>query len=172
MIYFVRHTKVGIAKGICYGHSEVPLAKSFTFEAQMVNQMLSQISFSSVYSSPLSRCLKLATYCGFSKIKIEDDLIELDFGDWEMQKWDTIDMSIWEKDWINNPPPNGESFAMMYQRTTRFFNQIAPQKGNIIIFTHNGVINCAKAYYKNIKLENTFNTTTPYGGIYCIENEK
>lgn len=171
-IYFIRHTKVATPKGICYGQSDVPVADSFSEEAEIIKNKIATLSFSFVYSSPLSRCIELATYCGFSNVKIENNLMELNFGDWEMQRWNDIDMRIWKENWVNIPPPNGESFMEMYQRTSHFFKRIGQQEEDILIFTHNGVINCAKAYYENIALENTFNNTTPYGGIYYIKNEK
>ncbi len=163
MIYLVRHTKVGIHKGICYGQLNVELASSFLQEAEQIKKRLDTLSFTHIYTSPLDRCLALASYCGYPDAVKSEALLELDFGDWEGKKWDSLDMSVWQTDWINNPPPNGESFAQMYERVAGFLGALPEQ--NILIFTHKGVINCAKSYYRNISLKATFDEELDYGAI-------
>lgn len=66
-LVLIRHTSVAVPRGICYGQTDVPLADSFPDEATMVKQRLSRYHFDCVYSSPLSRCVKLARFCGYSK---------------------------------------------------------------------------------------------------------
>ncbi len=166
MIYLVRHTRVNVASGICYGQSNVDVADSFLEEAEKVKKQLQSLNFSKVYTSPLDRCTLLASYCGYPDAIKSDALMELNFGDWEGEKWDNLDMSIWSDDWVNNPPPNGESFADMYKRTSKFFSKLADD--NVLIFTHKGVINCAKSYFKGISLKATFDEATNYGEIIVM----
>ena len=84
-IYLVRHTKVAVPPGIVYGHTDVSLSDSFEEEAAVVRKKVEGICFDAVWSSPLSRCVRLANYCGFRNIQTDDRLKELNFGEWELK---------------------------------------------------------------------------------------
>lgn len=165
-IYVVRHTAVGV-NGICYGQTDVPLKDTFEQEAEIVKQNLKNVPYNAVYSSPLSRAKKLAEYCGYADIQLYDRLKELHFGDWEMQPWDALDMSGWEKDWINNPAPNGESFRQMYNRIVSFIEELKETGySSVIIFAHGGVINCFRVYFGQTDLKGSFDQLAEYGQIF------
>ena len=55
-ITLIRHTRVAVETGICYGWSDVGVAPSFETEASRVKENISNEQFDIVYSSPLSRC--------------------------------------------------------------------------------------------------------------------
>lgn len=165
-IYLIRHTSVDVPKSICYGQTDVPLKSSFTDEAGIVKEKLKDIQPTAVYSSPLTRCLRLTNFCGFSDALLDDRLKELHFGDWEEQEWDKIDMSIWKTDWINIPALNGESLLQMYERVSSFFNELKEKnQETVLIFTHGGVINCAKVYFGQTTIEKSFEQIPTYGEV-------
>ena len=98
---FIRHTSVAVPRGVCYGQSDVPLAGGFPDEAVIVKRNLEKYSFDAVYSSPLSRCLKLAAYCGYDTPILDSRLMEMNFGDWEMKRYDEITdsrLQLWYDD--------------------------------------------------------------------------
>lgn len=165
-IYIVRHTAVAV-QGICYGQTDVPLKDTFELEAEIVKNKLNNLSYDAVFSSPISRCAKLAKYCGYEKdMQLYDRLKELHFGDWEMQRWDDLDMKEWENDWVNNPTPNGESFQQMYNRVTSFFDELKSKDyRSVLVFTHGGVINCARVYFGQTTLNSAFEKLADYGEI-------
>lgn len=164
-IYLIRHTSVDVPKGVCYGQTDVPLKASFKEEALVVKSKL-DFKPDAVFSSPLSRCVRLANYCGFESATFDNRLKELNFGQWENQEWDKIDMTIWETDWINNPAPEGESFMDMYQRVASFFEELKTIKSdNTLIFTHGGVISCARVYFEQADINETFSLMPQYGEI-------
>lgn len=168
-IYIIRHTAVGV-NGVCYGQTDVPLKETFESEAEIVKQNLKDIAFDAVFSSPLSRAKKLAEYCGYENIRLKDRLKELNFGEWEMQEWDKIDMTEWEKDWINTPAPNGESFAQMYKRIASFLDELKGQDySTVAVFAHGGVINCFKVYFGKTDLAGAFDDLSEYGQISEFE---
>lgn len=171
-IYVVRHTAVAV-NGICYGQTDVPLKDTFEQEAEIVKQNLKDIPYDAVFSSPLSRAKKLAEYCGYEDIQLYDRLKELHFGDWEMQPWDTLDMEEWEKDWINNPAPNGESFKQMYDRIASFINELKQKDySSVIIFAHGGVINCFRVYFGETDLKGSFDQLAEYGQIFSFDLDR
>lgn len=165
-IYLIRHTSVAVPKGICYGQTDVPLNTSFAEEAQIVKDKLKTIRSTAVYSSPLTRCTQLANFCGFANASLDNRLKELHFGDWEEQEWDKTDMSIWKTDWINTPSPNGESLIQMYERVSSFLNELKEKANDtVLIFTHGGVINCAKVYFGQTTIEESFEGIPAYGEV-------
>lgn len=165
-VYLIRHTSVAVPEGICYGQTDVPLNTSFEEEARTVKEKLEGIRPDAVFSSPLSRCVKLAGFCGFDNALPDERLKELDFGDWEGKKWAETDMSVWAEDWINTPAPHGESFLKMYERVASFFDKLKEETCNTaFVFTHGGVIRCACIYFGQANLHNAFAWKPQYGEV-------
>jgi Fructose-2,6-bisphosphatase len=165
-IYFIRHTSVAVPKGICYGQTNVSLSITFPDEAQLVKDKLKDFRPTAVYSSPLTRCTRLADFCGFAHAITDNRLRELHFGDWEKQAWNKIDMSIWKTDWINNPAPRGESLIQLYERVSSFLNELKGKDNDTtLVFTHGGVINCAKVYFGQTSIEKSFEQLPAYGEV-------
>ena len=169
-IHLVRHTSVDVPEGTCYGQTDVPLKDSFEKEAFIVNNNLKDKVFGKSFSSPLSRCRRLSVFCGYEDATVDNRLKELFFGDWENQRWDDMDMSIWEKDWVNPPTPNGESFKQMYDRVASFFDDLRKEDyDSVIVFTHGGVISCARVYFEQADIDKTFELMPQYGEIVTFE---
>lgn len=171
-LYLIRHTSVDVPKGVCYGYSNVGLKSSFPQEADKVLQGIEGLDFDAVFSSPLSRCTRLAHYCDFKKAILDVRLKELNFGDWEMKAWDEIkdpNLENWYQDWLNNPATNGESFMNQYQRFSSFMADLPPKANNIAVFTHGGIINCARVYAGTATFENVFDDTPDYGSVVELE---
>ncbi|MGL1604116.1 histidine phosphatase family protein, partial [Vibrio parahaemolyticus] len=74
----------------------------------------------------LQRCSKLAKALYNSHdIQFHPDLMELNCGDWEMQKWDDIpkaEIQPWMDDFVNVTVPNGENYVALYNRVITQFN--------------------------------------------------
>ena len=169
-IYLIRHTKVAV-EGYCYGQTDVELFDTFEQEAEVVKKKLELIPHDAVFASPLSRCVRLLEYCGYGEeAQYREGLKELNFGDWEMKRWEQMDMKEWESDWINVPTPNGESFREMYERVVSFLDELKSRNyKSIKIFTHGGVINCVKVYFGLCSLEDAFNRLAAYGEVLRFE---
>ncbi len=173
-LILIRHTSVDVPAGICYGQTDVPLKNSFEQEASITfNNLKSYLAagekFDHVYTSPLSRCTRLANYCGYSNAEQDSRLLEINFGKWEMQPFDTNNdprLQEWYADYLNVVATGGESFAMQYERVSDFLNELRTRSfQRVAIFTHGGVLICAQIYTQTIKKEDAFNALTPYGGI-------
>ncbi|HET7818741.1 MAG TPA: alpha-ribazole phosphatase [Bacteroidia bacterium] len=171
-IYLIRHTPPQIAKGICYGQSDIPLSKTFTSEARKLITHLPK-SFDVVYSSPLKRCHALAQYININRLVIQDErLLEMNFGDWEMKRWDKIkkgDLEKWMNDFANRAAPNGENFIDLNNRTNKFINELVHKKyKKVIIVTHAGVIRCFLSRILELPLKSTFKIACDYTSITKI----
>jgi len=125
-VYVIRHTPVAVAKGVCYGQSNVPLAASYLQDAEEIAQKLPS-DFEAIYASPLLRCKDLAKALKFENIILENALMEMNFGDWENQKWDDLnsnELDKWMTDFVNVKTPNGESLKDLYQRIESFLEKL------------------------------------------------
>lgn len=176
-LYIVRHTKVDSPKGICYGQTDVGLADSFEEEADRVFEKIKDIAFNYIFSSPLSRCVRLANEVVKNPQHIVYDkrLMELNFGDWENQHWNSIyktkEAKVWFKDYINTPCPNGESFMDLADRVEDFIKDLKQkeQHTNVLIFCHGGVIRAFNSLINKLDINSTFELKVEYGQILELE---
>lgn len=168
-LHLIRHTKVAVKPGICYGQSDVKLAETFWEEAEIIKKQISETHFDKVYSSPLTRCKRLSEYLFESGINYDTRLMELNFGEWELQKWNDLrnpTVDEWMNDFVNVPCPNGESFIEMYQRIKSFLMEIKDQQpNNAAIISHGGTMRCILAYIHNEELKDAFKREIEYGEI-------
>ncbi|WP_099463521.1 alpha-ribazole phosphatase [Parabacteroides provencensis] len=169
-IYLIRHTSVDVPAGYAYGQTDVPLRQTFEEEATTVKENLTSLSFDKVYTSPLTRCTSLATYCGYPDAQREDRIKEINFGEWEMKSWEEISADprseAWFEDWENVRTPGGESFANQYRRVSAFIDEIREYgRERVAVFAHGGVLACAQVYAGKYKLSEAFKQMASYGEI-------
>ena len=161
-VTFIRHTSVDVPPGVCYGQSDVPLRDSFEQEAAITSENLKTYR-------PQGRDFD----CGYPDAEHDKRIMEINFGDWEMQKFDEISdprLKEWYTDYMNVPATNGESFAMQYQRVASFLDELKEKEyAQVAIFAHGGVLICAQLYAGTIKPEEAFSALTPYGGIIQLK---
>jgi len=168
-IHVIRHTPVNFDKNRCYGQFDPPLAGNFIENAKSLSNQLSD-GYDQVFTSPLSRCVKLANELNLKDFKRDNRLTELDFGDWEGQFWKDINqeaLNTWMEDFVNNPPTNGETLNQMYERISEFINSLRNENINkVLIITHSGVIRCFWAYFLEIPLQNIFRIPIGFGEVF------
>jgi len=169
-IYIIRHTLPDVPSGMCYGQTDIPLADSFSDELNTLKTKLPH-HFDHVYTSPLKRCSTLAEEFSIKPIK-RDELMELNFGSWEMKYWDDIgkeNISQWAEDYINGNPPEGEKLKDMYNRATDLLEEIISENNNeVLIVTHSGIIRCLWAYINKMSLKELFSINVEFNEVYKI----
>ncbi len=175
-IYLVRHTRVAVAPGICYGQSDVACTTQFEEEVGQVRQKLGNLADYLVYSSPLKRCTCLAEKLSANFV-MDNRLLELHFGDWEMQAWSSLEgpqLGQWMADFVNVPPPNGESYRDLYQRCEEFLGEVSGkhQDQKLVLVTHGGVIRAIVSYLLGLPLENSFRLAFDYGSVSLVDMGK
>lgn len=170
----IRHTSVQVPRGICYGATDVDVSSTFETEAAEVRHKLDGAVFDAVYTSPLSRCHKLADFCGYENAICDDRLKEMNFGHWEMQLYDKIDdprLQEWYDDYINVCPTGGESFIDQQQRVKSFIIQLKKEDyRHVAIFAHAGILLQFMILTSMITPDQAFSRQPPFGGI--IEDRK
>lgn len=156
-IFLIRHTSVKIDKGICYGFSDVELSDQYINEFEILKNKLNNDKDLIYFTSPLKRCLELARYLSNDNYNVDNRLKELNFGDWELKKWNLIsgkDYDNWVKDYVNYKCPDGENFLDLYNRSIDFYNEIIKKDiPKVAIITHGGVIKSIIASVLKVPLE-------------------
>lgn len=170
-ITLIRHTSVAVTKGICYGHTDVELAETFPQEAEKVAERLGSLSFDRVFTSPLSRCRKLASYCGFPDAIAEPRIMEMNFGQWEMQAFNEITdprLQLWYDDYMNVAPTGGESAMQQRRRFLDFIDSLRshlPSASSIALFTHGGILVHALNIFTGKDYDTLFRSIPPFGSV-------
>lgn len=167
-VYLVRHTHVLTDPGVCYGNSDVELAETCISEMNEVINQLNDIEDPIVFSSPLKRCTQLARLLT-SDIHMDERLKEMNFGNWELKKWDSItgpEADQWMNDFVNTRCPGGESFLDLISRVRLFLEDLKKiTVKNVIIITHGGVIRAILSLTDPVPPEETFQIQVGYGQV-------
>ena len=148
VIYLLRHTRLAGAEGLCYGHTDLPLAASYAEELAVIRDGLGGVAFGAVWSSPAGRCRRLAEeFAAAGQLRTEARLQELDFGAWENREWVSFrgpESEAWALDPWRLAPPGGESGAALWARVGAFraelHGQVKTGGAPVLVVTHAGVI--------------------------------
>ena len=150
LLWVIRHAQPLVAKGICYGVSNVaadPVATELAASA-LAKALPLGIA---VQVSPLQRCEQLMTALQRHRVDLcfetEPRITEMDFGSWEMQRWDGISpaaLAAWTDGFEDYRVGGcGESVAMVLARVQAALDALAKTADtNTAWITHAGV-SCA-----------------------------
>jgi alpha-ribazole phosphatase len=146
-LYLVRHPQPQVARGICYGASDLPCEPAALEKAaSMLQDKLPKDL--AIISSPLQRCEHLAQVLqGLSpdlRYQTDARLAEMHFGAWEMQAWDAIaasELAAWTDDFAHYRCGGfGESSARFIGRVALRLRDSASVGQDQVWITHAGVI--------------------------------
>lgn len=128
-LVLLRHGQTAMSAARVYsGHTDAELTTIGVAQARAAAAQLAQRGgVDVIVSSPLKRCVQTAQAAGKAfglNVEIIDDLIEMDFGEWEGKTFDEAHATHPQlhSDWIADPtlaPPNGEELAALHRRVTR-----------------------------------------------------
>ncbi len=165
-IYLIRHTDTDTPKGLCYGQSDVKLAENFLDDAREILKKLPTCDL--VFSSPLSRCTRLANLISDDVI-LDNRLLEMNFGDWENVPFSDIEAEVlkhWTENFVTLASPNGENFTELCQRVESFWHDVIQLKSErVFIVTHAGVIRALLAVILQFPPANAFQFRVDCGSI-------
>jgi alpha-ribazole phosphatase len=170
-LYLIRHTKVDVEPGVCYGQSDVGLASTHETDLDRVMNLFEpyrdakNIHF---VSSPAQRCQLLVRHLS-PKFSLSPELWEMNFGAWEGKTWGEIpptELDPWMADFVNIRPPGGENFLEVQSRAVQFLQTIVQNNvENLALITHAGVIRGLLCHLINVPLSNAFQLDLDYGSI-------
>jgi alpha-ribazole phosphatase len=172
MIYLIRHTTPAIARGVCYGQTDLDVTEAFREEAEAIRRHLPGGGIASVYSSPLKRCTLLAQQLFPDQpLRLMEGLKEIHCGEWEMRAWDDLppeEVNPWMADFVQIRIPGGESYLDLHERVTRCWNAIREDKaaGDIAVIAHGGVLRSILSGINDTPLIDSFSMYSLYYG--CV----
>lgn len=181
-LYLIRHPQPDIAKGICYGATDLPVV------ADEINRVLVDLDpqlprRAPIFSSVLQRCALLAEQIASrgerGPVTLDARLVEMNFGRWEMQSWEHIarsEIDAWAQDLVGYQPGVGENVYQVAQRVMNFLHDLQ-QSGSeeAIVVCHAGTIRLLSAYSPRLSLREIAlrAAVTPhqvaFGGLVLID---
>ncbi len=170
-------------KGTVYGQLDVPLADSYPEELEVIRRQLPP-QCRTIYSSPLSRCRRLAEAISQDLLKSPqyvELLMEMHFGDWEGKSWQELPQALareWGDNWQTQATPGGESYQDLYARSRGFISQHLQSHSpddTVVIVAHAGVLRslCLQIHpeYKSWPQRDTFKIPFDYGAVMSFDWE-
>lgn len=153
-LYFIRHgqTEYNLEGKIQGGKIDSPLTEKGVAGAKQVGEKLKNISFTSLYTSPLHRTQETARYIiednpsiNFSEVEILPNLSEMSFGKWEGRSVTEL-KELPEFYHLRNKPTEynptefeGETYEEVQARMQQAFQQIISEnqmESNVLVVSH------------------------------------
>lgn len=184
LLYLVRHGETELnSKGLYYGWTDCGLSDKGVIQAEKVSEMLKNIAFDQVISSPLTRAKETAAIVSgweLEKIFLDERLKELNFGFWEGKHYKTIQDSdkenwdLWVNDWKKASPPGGESFVSMYRRVRQCIKEILEKHEGqtLMVVTHQGCLRIIMCVLLGLKYEGYWRFTFDHDTYSLLEVEQ
>ncbi len=140
-VWLVRHGETEWSKsGQHTGVTDLPLTEVGVEEGRALSGLLSGVQFDLVLCSPRIRARRTAELANVDEVRIEEDLVEWDYGDYEGRtRTDIHDerpaWSVW-----TDGAPGGESPEVISARIDRVIDTCRRQGGRSLLFAHGHVL--------------------------------
>ncbi|MFX1671726.1 alpha-ribazole phosphatase [Paraburkholderia sp. A2WS-5] len=181
-LVLIRHPAVAVEAGVCYGKSDVALAAAADAGAASIAARLAALDVRApqrIETSPLARCASVARVLGqmHDGMAAHEDarLAEMDFGAWEMQRWDAIEraqIDAWAADFAHARTHGGESVAQFYARVSTWFDALdAGAHERVWAVVHAGVIRAVAARALDFPLERCARWPLAMAAIVTLRRE-
>lgn len=147
-LWLLRHAPVLLPSGLCYGASDVPADGALTREAAKAFAPLPPPG-TPVWVSGLLRTQQMVAALQTERpdlgaARMDTRLNEMDFGTWELQRWDSMPRSAfddWMADFAHHRFGGVESTQMLLYRVAAALADLRPAKTTDVVWvTHAGVI--------------------------------
>ena len=137
-LYLVRHGETEWSlSGQHTGTTDIPLTARGEVEARALTPVLAAVPFSSVLTSPRLRARQTCDLAGVGqKARIEPDLAEWDYGDYEGRR--SLDIRKERPDWniFVDGCPNGETPDQVSGRADRLIARLREMRTPVALFSH------------------------------------
>lgn len=140
-VWLVRHGETEWSKsGQHTGVTDLPLTEVGVEEGRALSGLLSGVQFDLVLCSPRIRARRTAELANVEGVRIEEDLVEWDYGDYEGRTRKDIHVerpgwSVW-----TDGAPGGESPEVISARVDRVIETCRRHGGRSLLFAHGHVL--------------------------------
>jgi broad specificity phosphatase PhoE len=136
-IWLVRHGETEWTRSRKHtSRTDVELTPAGEENARALSPVLAEHSFAAVFTSPRTRARRTAELAGFPDAQLDDQLVELDYGDYEGRT--TAEIREERPDWVlwRDGAPGGESIEDVSKRADEVSKRIEPINGDVLLFGH------------------------------------
>ena len=149
------------------GVTDLPLLPQGEATARRLSSVPREHEFSLVLSSPLTRARRTAELLGFHDVKIDDDLHEWNYGDYEGITTKVIRETIPGWTVWSHPCPNGETGTEVAARAERVIERALAATGDVALVAHGHYLRVLAATWLGLPPEDgrMFDLGT---GTYCV----
>jgi probable phosphoglycerate mutase len=155
-LWLVRHGETEWSlSGAHTGRTDIPLTAAGREKAAAVGRYLADHKFAGVLVSPLQRARETCRLAGYENARIEPDLSEWDYGDYEGRTTSQIQAerpgwTLW-----GDGVPNGETAAQVAARADRVISRaLAIQgEGDVALFAHGHILRVLAARWLELPPE-------------------
>jgi len=162
-LVLIRHPKTVVANGVCYGSTDVePDPERLASDAARIASALPPDA--RLVCSPQQRAALLAAH--FGEPEHDPRLVEMDFGAWEMRRWDDLpraEIDGWATDMLGYRPPGGETLGEVAARTIDWWEG-QPRDRDIVAVAHGGPWRVLAAHMLGIPIEHSMRVEIEWGG--------
>ncbi len=188
-VWLIRHPKPAVPEGTCYGRTDVGTDDEHF--AQVVERLRALHATAAgptplqVYSSPLSRCARVAAALAGAPWPapiIDPLLAEMHFGDWEGRLWKELpraEIDAWRDDIRHWRPPGGETVTELAARGWRFLESITPAappaadepRPMVAVLSHAGIIQTLLKQVRGEPLTGFGGMKLDFGSVSLLEHD-
>jgi alpha-ribazole phosphatase len=179
-LYLIRHPPPAIAPGICYGQTDLALLESVSETAERAARLRTVIPTQAlIFSSPLQRCRVLADALSDAvqsdSVQSDTRLMEMHFGAWEMQSWESIGkdaLQRWSSEPLHFAPPGGESVEALRVRAVEFCESLrSAAHSEAVLVAHAGIVKVLLGHYCALPTAAWLRHSPPYGSVTWIDTD-
>lgn len=176
-LQLLRHLPVCLPEGVCYGASDIDAQPLTDGDLDRVQASLLATPTLMV-SSPLRRCRVLADALSPSAVvtRFDSRLQEMNFGAWELQRWDDIDRQQID-DWAAAPwdycPPGGERANDLRDRCLAALVEALDEARRrhltqLLIVTHGGPIRVIRGHLLALPQQDWLDGSCAPGALFSL----
>lgn len=142
LVYLVRHGETAWTLTAQHtGRTDLSLNAQGERQARDVGANLTGLRFDRILSSPLQRARRTAELAmPNSRIEVDDDLMEWDYGAYEGRS--TVVIEVERPGWrlLRDGSPGGETLDSVAARADRVISRIRAGGGNLLLFGHREIL--------------------------------
>jgi broad specificity phosphatase PhoE len=175
-VYLVRHGETAwSASGKHTGRTDIPLTEEGERKARELRERPKSVTFDRVFTSPLQRAARTCALAGFGEAaKLDPDLLEWDYGDYEGRK--TSEILVDRPGWLlfRDGGPNGEQPADVGARADRVIARLRAADDRAILFSSGHILRVLAARWLGLEpaAGRLFMLGTASISILCYEHDK
>jgi probable phosphoglycerate mutase len=136
-LWVIRHGETEWSRdGLHTSHSELELTANGEEVARRLADRLEGVQFDLVLSSPRQRARRTAELAGFTDVRLDEDLTEWDYGQYEGLTTATIRETVPGWTVWSHPSPGGETAQEVSDRLDRVVARVREHGGRVLAFSH------------------------------------